>query len=526
MNTSKRRPSLSLSIKILLWILPPMIIATVVSVVVNNHFLQQELVAQAEASAHTYSDILKEAMVSMMVTNYKVDEAFLENLHAIKGIDSLRIILGDLRLRPEFMTEERDMRLEIRRNIHGRPDSIDEAVMKSGQASFVKSGDFFRATVPFKANGVCQKCHQVPIGYTLGAAEIHLTLNRLSESIQSSWGRSVTIFVLFFFASLAVGVIAFRRVVSDPVDGLIFAARRIGQGKFDRAVKLPESRDELWILATAFEDMRISLKETVEELARLNKELVKKNKSLLESFQALQKAQDELIHAERLSAVGKMASSIIHDFKNPMTIILAYAEHLKNDPEMKQEERAKAFDAIVKSIERMQDMTRDILDFSRGHIRLNVESIPASTILDDVRESVQPALEKGNVLLDVQQQYQGNVPVDVNHFRRAVINIINNAQEAMPDGGRLTFQVQRQSGYAEFALSDTGVGIPDEIRDTIFDAFVSHGKPQGTGLGLAITKLVVMEHGGKIQVQSRVGSGTKFSIFIPLHHHARSEAAG
>ncbi len=512
----KRKISLSLSLKILLWILPPMIIATTVSVVLSNRFLEQELVTQAENSARTYSDIIKESMVSMMSTNYKVDERFLQNLHRVEGIDSLRIVLGDLRLREEFLTEEREIRLEIRRNINGRPDSIDELVMKSGKASLVKDGDRVRVTVPFKADATCQKCHTVPEGFPLGAADIHMTLARLSESLEGSWKRSATLFILFFAASLAVGVLAFRRVVTEPVEALVFAARRIGQGKFDRAVRMPETRDELWVLAGAFEEMRTSLKETVDELARLNRELAQKNRSLFESFQALQKAQDELIQSERLSAVGKMASSIIHDFKNPMTVILSFAERLKLSTGMSDEMRNKAFTMIDRSIRQMEQMTRDLLDFSRGHVRLNVENVPASAIINDVKENVQESLQQENVALNIDQQYHGNIPVDVNHFRRAMINIITNAQEAMPQGGTLTIGVHRQNGYAEIDITDTGVGIPDRLKDSVFEAFVSHGKPGGTGLGLAITKLVVNQHGGRIGVQSKIGEGTTFSILLPL----------
>lgn len=119
----KRRAALSISSKILLWILPPVIIAMTVSVLLHNHFLEQELVAQAQASAQTYSDIIREAMVTMMVTNYRVDESFLRRLHAIEGLDSLKIILNDLHLREDLLNPRRLERLQARKEAYGSPDS-------------------------------------------------------------------------------------------------------------------------------------------------------------------------------------------------------------------------------------------------------------------------------------------------------------------------------------------------------------------------------------------------------------------
>ncbi len=513
----KRRAALSISSKILLWILPPVIIAMTVSVLLHNHFLEQELVAQAQASAQTYSDIIREAMVTMMVTNYRVDESFLRRLHAIEGLDSLKIILNDLHLREDLLNPRRLERLQARKEAYGIPDSAGIRVVRDGEAAFTRNGDHFRATVPFKATTVCQECHSVDVGYTLGAADIHLTLNQVSASVESSWSRSILIFVLFLAASLAVGVIAFRRVVTEPVEDLVHAARELERGNLDHTIAPPESRDEMHILAVAFEDMRRSLKDNLHELARVNDELARKNASLQKSFEALHKAQNELVRSERLSAVGKMASSIIHDFKNPMTVIFSYAERLKNHPEMAIEMRTRAFDAIARAMTHMTEMTHDLLDFSRGQLKLNLQNVSTEELVQDVRESVDSALQKGNVTFAVERRYQGDVRVDVSHFRRALINLIINAQEAMPSGGRVGFCVQRSNGYAEFSISDSGVGIPEEIKDHIFDAFVTHGKTRGTGLGLAITKLVVQEHGGKIEVQSTVGRGTTFSVFIPLH---------
>ena len=171
---------------------------------------------------------------------------------------------------------------------------------------------------------------------------------------------------------------------------------------------------------------------------------------------------------------------------------------------------------MVRAVERMSEMTRDLLDFSRGQVKLNAQTISAADLLEDVRDVVHLNLKACNVEFEIQNSCECGVYIDVDRFRRALINIINNAQEAMPEGGRLILAVQRRAEFVEFRLSDSGIGIPEEIREHIFDPFVTFGKVEGTGLGLAITKLIVEEHAGKIDVSSTVGVGTTFIVSIPL----------
>jgi len=500
---------LSISQKILLGVVPVLLISITASVLLHNYFQEQDMVRQAQNSVETYAMIIRESLVSMMVKNYEVDESFLQRIQTLKEIDSLRIILNVLHLRADLVTEEREQRLELKRLAYGAPDSVDRQVIASGEPSFRRSGDHFRATVPFKATKVCQQCHQVPLDYPIGAADIHVSLSNISRSIEDNWTRSFTIFVLFLMIALGVGTYSFRSIVAHPVETLLKETRRISSGDMTHGVHVPERPDELGVLAGAFEEMRRSLAETLKELAE-------KNNTLEGSLKALREAQNELIRSERMSIIGQMASSIIHDFKNPMMIALSHADILKNRANLTPEQQTFSHDAIVRSVQRMSDMTRDLLDFSRGNVALKMEEVQVGTLVDDVREGVTLNLEKHKVDFEVKGEYHGAVRVDIEHFRRALINIINNAQEAMPKGGRLTMEVSKRNGFAEFKLTDTGVGIPDEIRDRIFEPFLTHGKSQGTGLGLAITKRIIDAHKGRIEVDSKVGVGTTFSVLIPL----------
>jgi len=377
--------------------------------------------------------------------------------------------------------------LELTRLAYGGLDSVQRDVIVSGEAAFDRTGDYFRATIPFKATKVCQRCHQVPLDYTLGAADIYVSLG-ISKSVDENWKRSLVIFAVFLLSAVGIGIMAFRRVVAEPIQNLLDATDQISKGELDRQIALPRARDELGTLSVAFEDMRRSLRKT----------------------------QDELIRSERLSTIGQMASTIIHDFNNPLTVVSSYTDMLKRHPEMSEAQRNSAYDASLKAINQMSTMTSDLLYFSRGKMKFNLQRITTGVLVNDVKESVAFNLDKRGVKFHIQDLYQGEIRVDLDHFRRALINIITNAQEAMPNGGQVTMRVQRSNGCVEFKLSDTGVGICEEIRAHLFDPFVTHGKPNGTGLGLAITKLIVEEHSGSIEVESTVGVGTTFSLLIPI----------
>jgi signal transduction histidine kinase len=141
--------------------------------------------------------------------------------------------------------------------------------------------------------------------------------------------------------------------------------------------------------------------------------------------------------------------------------------------------------------------------------------MPVGDFVTLLVESVKVNLEHAHVRLDVENNCTGSAHFDAERLHRGLVNIITNAQDAMPQGGGLRLTVDRHGHMIRFTISDTGSGIPPEIRDRIFDAFVTAGKKKGTGLGLAITKRIVDQHGGTIEVESAPDKGTTFVVSIP-----------
>jgi signal transduction histidine kinase len=223
----------------------------------------------------------------------------------------------------------------------------------------------------------------------------------------------------------------------------------------------------------------------------------------------------EMVQSERLSAVGRMASTIIHDIKNPMSTLRVYAQVLKK--KSGNEEAAKLADEMIVQVDRFVNMTQEILDFTRGVTSLNVSKVEFDEIMEGVLNFIEKDLSKNNVSLVRNSGYRGKIKVDKDKIVRVFYNIASNAKDAMPNGGTLTVSSQQENGFVRVDFVDTGIGMPDEVKKRIFEPFVSHGKKHGTGLGMAIVKKVIEDHKGKIQIDSAEGKGTTISIYLPTH---------
>jgi signal transduction histidine kinase len=226
--------------------------------------------------------------------------------------------------------------------------------------------------------------------------------------------------------------------------------------------------------------------------------------------------QQELIASERLAALGTMASMLAHDFRGPMTVIRGYAEQLLS-AEMPSREVHDLAGVIVETIDRLNRMTNETLDFAREGERLALRPILLRPWLEllcvDLAEE-----HPGLVLvreLDVDDQ---KVALDTDKLWRAVSNIAANAEDAMKGKGRFRVRATTDSSTGRtltLELSDDGPGVPAEIRDRIFEPFVTSGKTRGTGLGLAVARRFVEQHGGRLELLPE-GPGARFRMTLPL----------
>ena len=222
----------------------------------------------------------------------------------------------------------------------------------------------------------------------------------------------------------------------------------------------------------------------------------------------------EMINNERLSAVGRMASTIIHDIKNPMGTLRVYAQVMKK--KSGNEEAAKLADEMIHQVDRFVNMAQEILDFSRGVSATNIEETEFGEVMEGVLAFIEKDLTKRNIKLEKNLNFPGKVKIDQDKIVRVFYNIASNAADAMPTGGTLTVTTEEAGGMVKVDFKDTGTGMPEEVKRKIFEPFVTYGKKHGTGLGMAIVKKVMDDHKGKIEIETEMGKGTTIRLLFPL----------
>ncbi len=252
------------------------------------------------------------------------------------------------------------------------------------------------------------------------------------------------------------------------------------------------------------------------ENTRLLNELSDKNQQLQDTLAELKSAQDQLVRNEKLSAMGKIASTIVHDMKSPLTAASGYAELLEMTDTGGQPQIQNYTRNIVEQIRQVHGLAQQIVDFVKGDAELHLQRMDARKLADDACSQLKLEFPENGISIQNCVQQGTMVDIDVEKFSRVLLNLGRNAVEAITDEGELVFAGKYAGENSVWlTISDNGPGIPEEIRERLFDEFVTHGKKKGTGLGLAMVRKTVEDHNGTISVESEVGKGTTFTISLP-----------
>jgi GAF domain-containing protein len=226
--------------------------------------------------------------------------------------------------------------------------------------------------------------------------------------------------------------------------------------------------------------------------------------------------RQEVLAAERLAAVGRVAASVAHDLRSPLGGILRSAEFLGR-PELSPRTRERLSRAVVSLARRLIGTTHEILDYVRGE---RLPLCPAPTSLTDFLDEVLTVLDVdfGDRGIEVVRRYgyQGQVLMDTDRMAQVVYNIAANARDAMPQGGTFTVATRQNGRQVELRFGDTGPGVPEVLRDRVFEPFFTHGKREGAGLGLSIARRIVEEHGGELWIEGGDDGGAVFVLSLPL----------
>lgn len=271
------------------------------------------------------------------------------------------------------------------------------------------------------------------------------------------------------------------------------------------------------------EELRTSneeLRATEEELRASNEELedrVKERTAELEAAnEELREAQEQLVRSERLAAIGQLAGGVGHELRNPLGAIknaVYYVKGKVTKSELAQKEpRVMEFLEITDDeINAANKIISDLLGFSR----VGKPAVSPTEVKKLVEDALPRVLIPENIeLVKKLDADLAEIEVDSDQIQQVLVNIITNAVQVMPEGGKLTIGAREKGEFLEIEIADTGGGIPQEVRDKIFEPLFTT-KAKGIGLGLAVCKSIIDRHGGQIEVKSGVGEGTSFNIKLP-----------
>lgn len=247
--------------------------------------------------------------------------------------------------------------------------------------------------------------------------------------------------------------------------------------------------------------------------AYLYRQIERKNEELSESYRQLEQTQKTLLKKEKLALLGEMAATVAHEIRNPLTAIRGFAQRIAR--KMKEEDKVCNYCCvIVEEVDRLNRVIADVLDFSR-QAPPSLEPLDLNAVCSETIRLLQEELVENEITLVPSFDLDlPKVSMDVAQFKQVLLNLVQNARQAMERDGTLTIATERQDDWVVLSVSDTGVGIPEDRLDKIWEPFYTT-RTHGTGLGLALARRIVEEHGGRVEVQSRPGEGATFQIFLP-----------
>lgn len=306
------------------------------------------------------------------------------------------------------------------------------------------------------------------------------TLNRLRNIV-----ITLTIVVTLIGSVLSCSL---SRFITKPLYRLVDFTHSLSRGEFGKKIE-SSSKDEIGDLAATFNNLSHELKLYSERME--------------ESYK-------QMLRTEKLTALGRLSAGLAHEIRNPLTSIKVLFQTFRDNPALTKEDMR----VVLSAVEQMDDLLTKFLRFAKSD-EFNLSDVYINSLIKQDLNLIQFQVKNQSVKINMELTKLPPVKADRAMLQQALLNLILNATEAMPDGGLLTIRSRLDNGYVTVDINDTGMGIPAEIRDKIFDPFFTT-KSDGTGLGLSIVYNIMAIHNGEVAFNSD-REGTTFTLKLPVN---------
>jgi signal transduction histidine kinase len=459
----------------LIIIMLSLLVLAMMTLFILNQFAQTALVNEIQESSQEISKAIQmsiEDLTSEAETSRLTD--YLKKARD-KGINEINIINTEGEIidssDPEKIGKKRELK-KLEKGIHAVQRPVGGAMLSQKP---------YEVVVP------------VIVGdEQLGYVQINMLLDNIRDIQRANFIRRLFATGMVFTVGIALIIFLARRYTT-PIKNLVVDFKRVSAG--DLSVTIPvESDDEIGEMAVGFNNMVEKLRER----------------------EALEK---RLYEAEHLSRVGQLASGIAHEIRNPLNYINLAIDHLKTEILPccgdKFAELEELTDKIKEEVRRANYMVVNFMNYGRP-LKLRRTKVVYRELVAKVLPVLQDRLTEHHIRVDL--QIPADLPplwIDGELFRNCILNFVSNASQAMPEGGTITLGALLEEGRVKLTFSDQGSGIASDDIAKIFQPYFTT-KDVGIGLGLAITERIIKEHGGGIDVESTIGSGTTFTVSLPL----------
>ena len=507
---------------------------------VNIRLHRQHLEAATLTSAERVSDVIKRSTSYYMLRNDRNGLHHMMSTMADEpGMVRVRVFDQDGRI--SYSTESREVNQIVDKNAEAcygchtqsqplarlnRPDRF--RIYRNGGG-----GRVLGIITPLENQPSCSNadCHAHPASQQiLGVLDTNLSLAKADAQVAEDSRRMAAYTLVAMLVIAVLSGLFVWKVVSGPLKKLGAATEHLAQGNLGYQIEV-SSHDELGALAHSFNSMSLQLRAANEEIVAWARTLEDR---VEQKTRELKRADEQMMQAEKMASIGKMAAVVAHEINNPLSGILTYAKLMRKwlaGGEISgkhREESEQCLDLIAGESRRCGDLVKNLLTFSRT-APMNPEPTELNQVVDRLIRLVQHELEMTGIQLH--RELQDDLPrvtCDPAQIEQVLLALVMNAIDAMPRGGNLWIRSHTDSTAAAIQLEvrDDGCGIPAEILPHIFEPFLTTKETgHGVGLGLAISHSIIERHHGNIEVHSDPGRGTSFSIRLPLADDEHSPAA-